>query len=84
MTILPLITQVPPPALLTVFMRKLRRSKSFPTSAISTAFEEDGEIRNLLYGHYRITYLRRKKKDIVDILGVFHGALDIDKYIEMT
>lgn len=37
-------------------------------------------VRILLYGHYRITYLVRDDGD-VDILGVFHGALDIDKYL---
>lgn len=42
--------------------------------------EPEGEIRILLYGHYRIAYLVRSK-DRVDILGVFHGALDIDRYL---
>lgn len=41
----------------------------------------EGEVRMLLYGHYRIAYLRRSKDDVVDILGVFHGALDIDRYM---
>ncbi len=41
---------------------------------------EDGEIRVLLYGHYRIAYFI-KTKSAVDILGVFHGALDIDRYL---
>lgn len=36
-------------------------------------------VRILLYGHYRITYLVKSDGDI-DILGVFHGALDIKKY----
>jgi len=36
-------------------------------------------VRILLYGHYRITYLIKDGGDI-DILGVFHGALDISKY----
>ena len=36
-------------------------------------------VRTLLYGHYRIAYLVREDGD-VEILGVFHGALDIDKY----
>jgi toxin ParE1/3/4 len=40
----------------------------------------DEDIRILLYGHYRITYLKRLDGDI-DILGVFHGALDIDRYL---
>lgn len=37
------------------------------------------DVRILLYGHYRITYLIRADGN-VDILGVFHGALDIGKY----
>lgn len=36
-------------------------------------------VRILLYGHYRIAYLIRPDGDI-DILGVFHGALDIGQY----
>ena len=36
-------------------------------------------VRILLYGHYRITYLVKNDGDI-EILGVFHGALDISKY----
>ena len=36
-------------------------------------------VRILLYGHYRIAYLVKADGD-VDILGVFHGALDITKY----
>ena len=42
--------------------------------------EPEGDIRILLYGHYRIAYLI-KGKDRVDILGVFHGALDRDRYL---
>ena len=36
-------------------------------------------VRILLYGHYRIAYLVKDGGDI-DILGVFHGALDISRY----
>ncbi len=36
-------------------------------------------VRILLYGHYRITYLIKADGNI-DILGVFHGSLDITKY----
>jgi plasmid stabilization system protein ParE len=36
-------------------------------------------VRVLLYGHYRIAYLVKDSRDI-DILGVFHGALDIARY----
>jgi plasmid stabilization system protein ParE len=36
-------------------------------------------VRVLLYGHFRIAYLVKDDGNI-DILGVFHGALDITKY----
>ena len=37
-------------------------------------------IRILLYGHYRIVYLIKGNNNI-DILGVFHGSMEIDKYL---
>jgi len=40
----------------------------------------DDEVRILLYGHYRIAYLVNPDESI-DILGVFHGALDIERYL---
>lgn len=48
---------------------------------IGYAYEVPGmeEVRILLYEHYRITYLNLE--DRIEILGVFHGALDIDKYL---
>jgi toxin ParE1/3/4 len=36
-------------------------------------------VRILLYGHYRIAYLVKNDGDI-DVLGVFHGSLDINRY----
>jgi plasmid stabilization system protein ParE len=36
-------------------------------------------VRILLYEHYRIAYLIKDDGNI-DILGVFHGALDIGRY----
>ncbi len=58
---------------------KAQLLKQFPGAGYIYEGTED-EIRILLYGHYRITYLIRADGDI-DILGVFHGKLDIDKYI---
>lgn len=43
--------------------------------------EVEEELRILLYGHYRITYLINSRNDIV-ILGVFHGALMIERYLK--
>ena len=36
-------------------------------------------VRIILYGHYRIAYLITDNGDI-DILGIFHGSLDISRY----
>jgi len=36
-------------------------------------------VRILLYGHYRIAYLVKDGGNI-DILGIFHGSLDISRY----
>jgi len=60
---------------------KVQTLRRFPDIGYIYRSEEEGEIRILLYGHYRIAYLRRTEKDLIDILGVFHGALDIDRYI---
>ncbi len=57
--------------------QQLRR---FPELGYMYRTEPEGEIRILLYGHYRIAYLV-KTSGGVDILGVFHGALDLDKYM---
>lgn len=38
-------------------------------------------VRALLYGHYRIVYTIKDGEQI-DILGVFHGALDLKKYLK--
>jgi plasmid stabilization system protein ParE len=54
--------------------------RRFPEIGHKYRTETDGEIRILLYGHYRIAYLLRSSSSI-DILGVFHGALDIDRYL---
>jgi toxin ParE1/3/4 len=59
--------------------RKAQILADFPEIGYKYRTEHEGDIRILLYGHYRIAYLI-KGRDQVDILGVFHGALDIDKY----
>ena len=52
----------------------------FPKIGHKYRDEPEGEIRILLYGHYRIAYLLRPSQEI-DVLGVFHGALDIARYL---
>lgn len=51
---------------------------SFPE--LGYRYREQPDIRVLLYGHYRIAYLTSSDGDI-EILGVFHGALDMARYL---
>lgn len=59
---------------------KAQTLKKYPEIGYKFRTEKEGDIRVLLYGHYRIAYLIRDI-EVVEILGVFHGALDIDRYI---
>ena len=47
---------------------------------IGYRYRQRPEIRVLRYGHYRIAYLITPKRD-VEVLGVFHGALDMGRYL---
>jgi plasmid stabilization system protein ParE len=59
---------------------KVQILQSFPKIGYEYPNDEKKEIRILLYGHYRIAYLI-KNENTIDILGVFHGALDIERYL---
>jgi toxin ParE1/3/4 len=52
----------------------------FPERGYRYHDQPDSNVRILLYGHYRIAYLVKENRN-VEILGVFHGALDISKYL---
>lgn len=54
---------------------------SFPDIGTRLRIVPEGEVRMILYGHYRLAYLRRGDGEVVEIVGVFHGALDIDRYL---
>ena len=60
--------------------KKAQVLKDYPEIGYKYRSEPEGEIRILLYGHYRIAYLLADDGPI-DILGVFHGALEIDRYL---
>ncbi|ESQ16897.1 MAG TPA: type II toxin-antitoxin system RelE/ParE family toxin [Chromatiaceae bacterium] len=53
---------------------------NFPEIGYKYRDETDGQVRILLYGHYRIAYLI--KQDDVEILGIFHGSMEIGEYIK--
>jgi toxin ParE1/3/4 len=54
--------------------------RRFPEIGYRYNIIQERHVRILLYGHYRIAYLIKSNEDI-DILGVFHGALDIEQYL---
>lgn len=60
--------------------QKAQLLQDFPESGYRYLQRPDRHIRILLHGHYRIAYLITAAGHI-DILGVFHGALDIDRYL---
>ena len=53
---------------------------TFPKVGYPYRNETNNEIRILLYGHYRIAYII-KDTETIDILGVFHEALAIERYL---
>jgi plasmid stabilization system protein ParE len=65
--------------ILSIF-EKAQLLKQHPRLGHRYETEQSREIRILLYEHYRITYLIKADGNI-DVLGVFHGALDIDRYL---
>ena len=65
---------------MTGIYEKAQLLRHFPEISYKYRTEPEGEIRILLYGHYRIAYLVMGSESI-DILGVFHGALDIGRYL---
>ena len=42
---------------------------------------KDREVRAILFGHYSIPY-ELVSDDEIRILGVFHSAMDLDRYIQ--
>ena len=58
---------------------KAQLLSDFPEIGYKYREEPEGEIRILLYGHYRIAYLITDGP--IDVLGVFHGALPIERYL---
>ncbi len=58
---------------------KAQLLSDFPEIGYKYREEPEGEVRILLYGHYRIAYII--VDDFIDILGVFHGALQIERYL---
>ena len=61
-------------------LKKAQLLADFPKLGHRYSRIADRHIRILLFGHYRIAYWVKDDGDI-DVLGVFHGALDIERYL---
>lgn len=58
-----------------------RLLREHPRLGYRYQYVTDREVRILVHGHYRIAYLIREDTGNIDILGVFHGALPIERYL---
>ncbi len=57
---------------------KVQSLSSFPERGYPHTSRTGRSLRVLLYGHFRIAYEITQERDVL-ILGVFHGALDLDR-----
>ena len=62
---------------------KAQLLESFPEMGQRYKRVDEGDIRILYYGHYRIAYLLKNTEQI-DILGVFHSAMEMGRYLPET
>jgi toxin ParE1/3/4 len=59
---------------------KVSLLSEFPELGYRYERQPEQNLRILLYGHYRIAYLINADGHI-DVVGVFHAALDMDRYL---
>jgi plasmid stabilization system protein ParE len=59
---------------------KIDSLSAFPERGYPHTSKSGRPLRIILFGHYRIAYTVNHDKDVT-VLGVFHGALDIDRYL---
>jgi toxin ParE1/3/4 len=59
---------------------KVQMLGNFPEMGSIYRKEPEGIIRILLFGHYRIAYLVKSNGTDIEILGIFHGTMDIERY----
>ena len=59
--------------------QKAQLLANFPEAGFEYPLSGREDVRVLLYGHYRIAYML-SENHLVHLLGVFHAALDIERY----
>ena len=62
-------------------LEKAEMLTSFPDMGTRLRVVPEGDVRMILYGHYRVAYLHRNDSETIEVIGVFHGALNIDRYL---
>ena len=62
-------------------LEKAETLTSFPDMGTRLRVVPEGDVRMIPYGHYRVAYLHRKDSETIEVIGVFHGALNIDRYL---
>lgn len=61
--------------------RKVQLLRAYPRLGQRYEVIVDREVREVIYGHYRIPYLIASE-DLVEVLGVFHAAMDLGNYLK--
>ena len=60
---------------------KIQLLRSHPRLGQRYELTGDREVREVLFGHYRIAYLV-KSEEWIEILGIFHSSMDIERYLD--
>jgi len=63
-------------------IKKIELLSQFPEVGYRITDPVQKNLRALLYGHYRIVYQINDDED-VNLIGIFHGALDLKKRLNM-
>ena len=61
--------------------RKVQLLRAYPRLGQRYEVIVDREVREVIYGHYRIPYLIASE-EVVEVLGVFHAAMDLGNYLK--
>jgi toxin ParE1/3/4 len=62
-------------------IEKVEKLTDFPSMGQKLSDWPNENIRMILYGHYRIVY-SVVSDDRLDILGIYHGSLDLQKHLK--
>jgi toxin ParE1/3/4 len=61
---------------------KVQTLGRFPNIGYLYSEDPKEEVRIFVYGHYKIAY-KQECDDRVIVLGIYHGAMEIENYLKM-